>query len=149
MQEDKFVDPRLQAREAMFQQLHLSTFETMSYARAIQQQVEDSGHDIDAENTDFLQLLRDFQITKNLSKLSDSRLESICEKTSSVINAKNVANANIAQLCAAAISALNHWRILSDIPLDLRDKDEVTKTLKEKFQHYMNTWEYIVSDLSA
>jgi len=67
MQEDKFVDPRLQAREAMFQQLHLSTFETMSYARAIQQQVEESGHDIDAENTDFLQLLRDFRYQRTQS----------------------------------------------------------------------------------
>ena len=32
MSDEKFVDPRLQAKEAVFQQLHLSTFDTMGYA---------------------------------------------------------------------------------------------------------------------
>jgi len=148
MQDDRFVDPRLQARESLFQQLHLSTFETMGYARAIQQQVEESGTDIESDNSDFLQLLRDYEVTKNLSKLSDSKLETLCEQTSRLIKSKQCANANIAQLCAAAISALNHWRILSDIPVDLRDKDEVTKALKDKFQQNMSSWEYILKDLS-
>ncbi|MFC4700599.1 hypothetical protein ACFO4O_10545 [Glaciecola siphonariae] len=147
MSDDKFVDPRLQAREALFQQLHLSTFETMGYARAIQQQVEQNGFDIESDNADFLQLLRDYEVTKNLSKLSESHLESLCEQTNAIIKSKRCANANIAQLCAAATSALNHWRILSEIPLDLRDKEEVTKALKDKFQQNMNTWEYILADL--
>lgn len=148
MQDDRFVDARLQAREALFQQLHLSTFETMGYARAIQQEVEASGYDIEPDNGEFLQLLRDYEVTKNLSKVSESHLEALCEQTSHLIKKKHAANANLAQLCAAAISALNHWRILSEIPVDLREKDEVTKTLKEKFQQLMNTWEYILNDLS-
>ncbi|WP_371195598.1 hypothetical protein [Glaciecola sp. SC05] len=147
MQEDRFVDPRLQAREAMFQQLHLSTFETMGYARAIQQLVEESGCDIEADNTDLLQLLRDYEVTKNLSQISESHLEALCEQTDQLVKSKSIANANLAQLCAAASSALNHWRILSEIPVDLREKEQVTKALKEKFQHHMNTWEYILKDL--
>jgi hypothetical protein len=147
MQNDRFVDPRLQAREAMFQQLHLSTFETMGYARAIQQQVEETGRDIEPENSDFLQLLRDYEVTKNLAQLTDSQLETLCEQTNAIIKSKQQANANLAQLSAAAISALNHWRILCDIPVDLRENDEVTKALKEKFQQQVNTWEYILADL--
>lgn len=148
MQDDRFVDPRLQAREALFQKLHLSTFETMGYARAIQQQVEETGYDVEADNSDFLQLLRDYEVTKNLSHLSESHLEALCEKTNALIKSKRTANASLAQLCAAAISALNHWRILSDIPVDLREKDEVTKALKDKFQQNMSTWEYILTDLT-
>ena len=147
MQDDKFIDPRLQAREKLFQQLHLSTFETMGYARAIQQEVEQSGHDIDADNSDYQQLLRDYEVTKNLAPLSESHVEGLCEETDALLKKKQHANANYAQLCAAATSALNHWRILSEIPLDLRDKAEVTKALKEKFQQHMFTWEYILSDL--
>lgn len=148
MQDNRFVDHRLQAREALFQQLHLSTFETMGYARAIGLQVEASGYDVDANNGDFMQLLRDYEITKNLSKLSKSELAVLCEKTKVLLESKEQANANIAQLCAAATCALNHWRILSEIPIDLRDKDEVTKTLKEKFQQHKSSWEYILADLA-
>jgi hypothetical protein len=148
MQDDRFVDPRLQAREAVFQQLHLSTFETMGYASAIVQQVEATGHDIEPDNADFLQLLRDYEVTKNLSNLSESHLEALCEQTNPILKSKRHANANLAQLSASAISALNHWRILSDIPLDLRDKDEVTKALKEKFHQHVTTWEYILADLA-
>jgi transposase InsO family protein len=148
MQEDKFVDPRLQAREALFQQLHLSTFETMANARAVQQQVEESGYDVETSNAEFQQLLRDYEITKNLSTLSESHLEALCEQTNGLIKSRRHANATLAQLSAAATSALNHWRILSEIPLDLREKDEVTKALKEKFQHHKATWEYILADLT-
>ncbi|WP_395345281.1 hypothetical protein PN836_010135 [Ningiella sp. W23] len=147
MPNNKFVDPRLQAREQLFQQLHLSTFETMGYARAVQQQVEETGYDIEPDNSDYQQLLRDYQVTKNLAPLSESHLEALCEETDAKLKLKNQAHANYAQLCAAASSALNHWRILSEIPADLREVDEVTKALKEKFQQHMDTWEYILSDL--
>lgn len=149
MQEPKFVDPRLQAREELFETLHLSIFETMSYARAIQNYVEETGLDIESNNADYLQLLRDFQITKNLSPINDSLLEPLCENTDKVLKQKNNAYANCAQLCAAAISTLNHWRILSEIPEDLRSIDAVTKTLKKQFHHHMRTWEYIIDDLLA
>jgi hypothetical protein len=46
MSDEKFVDPRLQAKEAVFQQLHLSTFDTMGYAHAIIQEVNLTGKDI-------------------------------------------------------------------------------------------------------
>lgn len=148
MQDDKLVDPRLQAREEVFQKLHLSTFETMGYARAIAQQVEQSGYDIESDNADYQQLLRDYQITKNLAPLADSPIELLCTETDDCLKKKIHANASYAQLCAAATSALNHWRILSEIPEDLRDNEEVTRALKDKFQQQMQTWEYILKDIA-
>lgn len=149
MQDNKFVDPRLQAREDMFQKLHLSTFETMGYARSIQDYVEKTGQDIDVDNAEYQQLLRDYQVTRNLAPIEQSQLEPLCTRTDNVIKTSSNAYANSAQLCAAAISALNHWRILSEIPIDLREQSEVTQTLRDKFHHHMRTWEYILEDLSG
>lgn len=149
MPDDKFVDPRLQAREALFQKLHVSIFETMGYANAIQSCVQETGHDIEADNPDFIQLLRDYEVTKNLATLEHSPLDALCKQTDIVLKHRTNALANCAQLCAAAIGALNHWRILYEIPADLRDNDTVTKTLKKNFQQNMRTWEYIVEDLTG
>lgn len=146
---EKFVDPRLQAREGMFQTLHLSIFETMGYARAIQSYVEETGHDIEADNPEYIQLLRDYEVTKNLTPIDQSRLEPFCKTTDDILRSKSKALANCAQLCAAATSALNHWRILYAIPADLRDNDTVTKALKEKFHYHMRTWEHILEDLTG
>lgn len=149
MPNSKFVDPRLQAREERFQHLHLSTFETMQYARTIQEQVEESGYDIESTNVEYLQLLRDYQVTKNLAPISDSPLKAMCDKTDIVLKASKHAYANCAQLCAAAIATLNHWRILSEIPSDLRDNEAVTRALKDKLHQQMDTWNYILDDLFA
>lgn len=148
MSEQKFVDPRLQAREQSFQQLHLSSFETMGYARTIQEMVAKTGLDIESDNTEYLQLLRDYQITRNLATIKDAPIEALCAQTNALLEQTDMAYANQAQLCAAATTALNYWRILSDIPLDLRDDDTVSKALKEKFAQYMETWEYILQDLA-
>lgn len=149
MSDTKFVDPRLQAREALFQKLHLSNFETMNYVGAIQSYVQETGHDIDSDNQDFIQLLRDYEVTKNLANLAQSQLEVLCERTDDILKRQTCALANCAQLCAAAIGALNHWRILYEIPADLRDNDTVTKTLKTNFQQNMRAWQHIVEDLSG
>lgn len=148
MTNEKFIDARLKAREKMFQQLHLSTFDTMCYARNIQELVKQNGHDIQSTNHDYIQLARDYQVTKNLAPLYESQLEPLCENTDQLLKTNDQALANKAQLCAAAISTLNHWRILSEIPEDLRDSDTVTKALKDKFNHHMQTWEYILDDLT-
>lgn len=147
MTEDKFVDPRLQARESLFQQLHLSSFETMGYAHNIQKEVELSGSDIAPTNLDYLQLLRDYEVTKNLAPINGSQLAPLRDKTDAILKQSNHAFANRAQLCAAAISSLNHWRILSEIPEDLRDNDIVSKELKETFNRHLHSWDYIVTDL--
>ena len=148
MSDSKFVDPRLQARETLFQNLHLSTFETMGYANAIGLYVQEHGHDIEADNPEFLQLKRDYEVTKNLASIAQSQLEPLCDKTDAILKRTTNAFANCAQLCAAAIGALNHWRILYEIPADLRDNEIVTKEIKARFQQNMRTWEYIVQDLS-
>ena len=148
--DDKNVnDPRLVARENFFEHLHLSIFETINYAQSIQQVVEATGHDIEADHPDYQQLLRDYEITRNLSPIAGSQLTALCNKTDVLLKKGKQAYANSAQLCAAAISALNHWRILSDIPEDLRSNDKVTKTLIEKFNHFAETWELILEDLTA
>lgn len=147
MSNDKFVDPRLQVREAMFRKLHLSTFETMSYVKLIQDHVEKTGQDIESNNLEYIQLIRDYEVTRNLAQIEGSQLESLCETTNGIIKDNYQAVANRAQLCAAATSTINHWRILSEIPSDLRDIDIVTGSLKNKFHDYLKTWECIANDL--
>jgi len=149
MDDTKFVDPRLQAREGLFQQLHLSTFETMDYARSVQAVVEETGSDIDADNFEYIQLMRGYEVTKNLAHIEQSQLEPLCNSSDKILKSQSCALANCAQLCAAATGALNHWRILYEIPADLRDNDTVTKALKEKFRQQMQTWQFIVNDLSG
>ncbi len=143
----KFMDSRLQERERFFKNIHLSVYDTMNYARAIQEEVETTGYDIEVDNIEYQQLLRDYEVTKNLSPIQESMLEDLCQKTDKLLHDGDHAYANYAQLCAAATSSLNHWRILAEIPEDLRSDEKVTKPVKQRFQHYFQTWEYIISDL--
>lgn len=149
MSNSKFVDPRLQAKEHLFQNLHLSVFETMGYAHTIQAQVQKTGQDIAPSNPEYLQLLRDYEITKNLAPIEQSALAHFCSETDNILKMRVNALANCAQLCAAATIALNQWRILDEVPEDLRDNDIVTKALKEKFHLQMQTWTAILEDLSG
>lgn len=146
MSKEKFVDPRLQAKESIFQHLHLSTFDTMAYAHAVIQEVNSSGRDISNNNETFQQLLRDYEITKNVSKTIDSPLETLCSKTSEYLNVSNKPNASLAQLAAAATNALNHWRILNEIPEDLIDVDEVTSKLKGNYKQHLMAWKQMLSE---
>ena len=144
MMEEKFVDPRLQKKELVFQQLHLATFDTMSNAQAVIQQVKTSGTDIDQEDENFQQLLRDFEVTRNMTDLKDSPLLSLCQSLEKLIKNKTLANATIAQACAAATNTLNHWRILGEIPVDLREVEEVSGTLKQNYFEHKQAWENLL-----
>jgi len=147
MSNEKFVDPRLQAKEALFQQLHLSTFDTMSYAHAIIQEVNAIGKDIDEDNDNYQQLLRDYQVTKNMAALANSPLTLLCSQTDHNIKNSQKAHASISQLCAAATNTLNHWRILTEIPEDLLDVEEVTRQLKENYANHLAAWRQILQEL--
>ena len=147
MSDEKFVDPRLQAKEAVFEQLHLSTYDTMTYAHAIIEEVNKDGHDIPTSNENFQQLLRDYEITRAMAPIADSPLHSLCEKTDDAVQTNQHANASIAQLTAAATNTLNHWRILCEIPEDLREVNAVTKQLKENYKNHLNAWKHILSEL--
>ena len=147
MSNSKFVDPRLQAKEHLFQNLHLSVFDTMGYANAIQTSVEKTGQDIEPSHPEYIQLLRDYEITRNLAPIEHSALADLCKETNNILKMGVNALASCAQLCAAATIALNQWRILDEIPADLRDNDIITKALKEKFHLQMQTWRFILKDL--
>ncbi len=41
---------------------------------------------------------------------------------------------------------LNHWRILSEIPIDLLGVDEVTNTLKENYANHLMAWNQILTE---
>ena len=151
MTDEKFVDPRLQAKEALFQQLHLSTFDTMGYAHAIIQEVNNQGFDIEVTNENYQQLVRDYEITKALAPIQESQLVELCEQSDEIVSSngtkRNMAYASIAQLLAAATNTLNHWRILSEIPEDLRAVEEVTATLKQNYQGHLQAWTNTLQEL--
>lgn len=149
MSDGKFVDPRLQAKEAVFQQLHLSTFDTMGYAHAIIREVNDSGKDIAEDNDNYQQLLRDYQVTKNMAPIADSPLALLCKQTDGYIKNSNQAYASISQLCAAATNSLNHWRILAEIPEDLLDVEEVSSQLKENYANHLAAWHRVLGEFEA
>jgi hypothetical protein len=146
MSDEKFVDPRLQAKEAIFEKLHLSTFDTMGYAHAIIQEVNDSGKDVQANNDNYQQLLRDYQITKSMAPIADSPLELLCTQTDENIKESQQAHASISQLCAAATNTLNHWRILAEIPEDLLDVEDVSSQLKENYANHLAAWRQILQE---
>jgi hypothetical protein len=147
MSEEKFVDPRLQAKEAVFELLHLSTYDTMTYAHAIIEEVNKSGHDISASNEHYQQLLRDYEVTRAMAAIEDSPLQTFCQQTNEAIQANRHANASVAQLTAAATNTLNHWRILCEIPEDLREVNAVTKQLKQNYENHLNAWKHILDEL--
>jgi len=144
---EKFVDPRLQAKETMFQQLHLSTFDTMAYANSIVQEVNSTGKDIPEQHEDYQQLIRDYEVTRNLSNIKETPLFELCEKTDQKLADKNAANATYAQLCAAATNSLNHWRILCEIPKDLLDNQAVTQSLKQNLNQHKQAWVQILDSI--
>ena len=146
MSDEKFVDPRLQAKERIFQQLHLSTFDTMGYAHAIIQEVNENGKDIEANNESYQQLLRDYEITKNMAPIADTPLALLCSQTNDKISNSQQAHASIAQLCAAATNSLNHWRILVEIPEDLLKVDEVSSQLKENYASHLSAWHNMLQE---
>jgi hypothetical protein len=147
MSDEKFVDPRLQAKEAVFEQLHLSTYDTMTYAHAIIEEVNESGHDVPSSNEHYQQLRRDYDVTRAMAPIADSPLQSFCQQTDDAIQTHKHANASIAQLAAAATNTLNHWRILCEVPEDLREVNAVTKQLKQNYQNHLNAWKHILSEL--
>jgi hypothetical protein len=146
MSDEKFVDPRLQAKEHIFQQLHLSTFDTMGYAHAIIQEVNASGKDVEADNENYQQLLRDYEITKNIAPIADTPLALLCSQTNDKIANSAKAHASIAQLCAAATNSLNHWRILVEIPEDLLEVEEVSRQLKENYANHLGAWRNMLQE---
>nr|WP_297349636.1 hypothetical protein [uncultured Glaciecola sp.] len=146
MSDEKFVDPRLQAKEAIFQQLHLSTFDTMGYAHAVIQEVNESGKDIAEDNDNYQQLLRDYQVTRNIAPIADSPLALLCKQTDGYIKNSNQAHASISQLCAAATNTLNHWRILVEIPDDLLDIKEVSSQQKENYASHLAAWHQVLGE---
>jgi hypothetical protein len=149
MSDEKFVDPRLQAKEAVFQQLHLSTFDTMGYAHAIIQEVNLTGKDIAENDDNYQQLLRDYQVTKNMSPIADSPLALLCEKTDGYIKNSIQAHVSISQLCAAATNSLNHWRILAEIPEDLLEVEEVSSQLKENYSNHLTAWRRVLAEFEG
>jgi hypothetical protein len=148
MPDEKFVDPRLQAKESYFQQLHLSTFDTMSYAHAIVRQVNESGKDIDENDENYEQLLRDYAVTKNMVSLKDSPLEQLCTQTDNAMQAGHFAHATKAQLAAAATNTINHWRILAEIPDDLLSIGEITDALKQNYNGHLSAWQRILQEIN-
>jgi len=146
MSGEKFIDPRLQAKEHIFQQLHLSTFDTMGYAHAIIQEVNKSGKDVEEDNDNYQQLLRDYEITRNIAPIANTPLATLCSQTNDKIANSQLAHASIAQLCAAATNSLNHWRILAEIPEDLLEVDEVSSSVKENYANHLNAWRDILQE---
>ncbi len=140
MSDEKWVDPRLQAKERIFQQLHLSTFDTIGYAHSIILEVNESGKDIEANNESYQQLLRDYEITQNMAPIAETPLALLCSQTNDKIANSQQAHASIAQLCAAATNALNHWRILIEIPEDLLAVEEVSSQLKQSYANHLGAW---------
>lgn len=149
MQEDKYIDPRLQAKEKLFEQLHLSVFDTMAHAQAAVHEYQTTENDLAEDNSALTQLQRDYAITRNLTKTEDSVLEPLVELTDKALATSSVANIFKSQVCAAAINSLNHFRIISEIPDDLMDVEQVTKTIRSNYHMHQTQWRELLSDFAS
>ena len=141
-----FIDPRLQAKERYFQQLHLATFETMGYMQAVMQAVSMTGQDVSAAHEDVAQLRRDYEVTEKLAPCQQAPYAQLCQNTRDMLLRDDVAQATKAQLCAAATITLNHLRIMHEIPDDLLDIEQVTGELKANMLQHQQAWERILGE---
>ncbi len=141
MHNDRFVDPRLQAKEALFQQLHMASFDVIMHINAIQNEVQDTSCDISPSNEHYLALVRNYQITLKMCDGLEAELIALTEATGKVISDPEYAFATQAQICAAAVNCLNHWRIIKQIPADLLEIDEVSATIKQRFTEHLAMWD--------
>ncbi|MDG1122243.1 MAG: hypothetical protein P8J70_06105 [Glaciecola sp.] len=151
MHNDKFIDPRLQEKEALFQQLHMASFDVIMHINAIQEIVKVTSQDILPTNEHYVDLVRSFKITLAMCTQLEPEINSLAQATQKIMSEDSkVAYASQAQICAAAVNCLNHWRILKQIPEDLLKVDEVTATLKQRFTQHLAMWDgYFASQQST
>lgn len=141
MHDEKFVDPRLQAKERLFQQLHTASFDVIMHINAIQSEVQHTAMDISPSNEHYLALVRSYEITLSMCDGLEAELFTLTEATSKVLSDSEYAFATQAQICAAAVNCLNHWRIIKQIPQDLIDVEEVSATIKQRFTEHLAMWD--------
>ena len=140
MLDEKFVDPRLQAKEQAFQKLHLASFDVVAHISAIQNLVQKANRDISAENEDLLALVEKFNAIVKQCTAAESNIAALIEHTQDLLKQEDVANTAKGQACAIALNTLHHWLILKDIPEDLLAVDEVSGTIKERFMMHLSMW---------
>lgn len=140
MSDDRFIDPRLQAKEALFQKIHVEGFAILAHISAIQSIVENTGCDIPSDNEDFIALQSRFTTVLEGCHDVPTELKTLINQTSEALESEDIAYATKAQLCTMGLHTLQHWLILSDIPEDLRDVDEVTASIKEKLMMHLSMW---------
>ncbi len=142
MHNDKFVDPRLQQKEALFQQLHMASFDVIMHINAIQEIVQTTAQDIEPTNEHLLELIRSFTTTLAMCSALEPQIKVLSQATEQAISDdSNVPFATQAQICAAAVNCLNHWRILKQIPEDLLSIDTISATLKQRFSEHLAMWD--------
>jgi hypothetical protein len=142
MHNDKFVDPRLQEKEALFQHLHMVSFDVIMHINAIQEIVQATSKDIAASNEHYIELVRSFKITLTMCSELEPEIMTLIGATKRVLSDDSShAFATQAQICAAAVNCLNHWRILKHIPEDLLQIDEISATLKQRFTEHLAMWD--------
>jgi hypothetical protein len=151
MHNDKFIDPRLQEKEALFQQLHMASFDVIMHINAIQEIVQATSQDIPSTNEHYLELVRSYKITLAMCSQLEPEINTLAQATKRVLSDESkVAFASQAQICAAAVNCLNHWRILKQIPEDLLQVDEISATLKQRFTEHLAMWDgYFASQQST
>ncbi|MCP3429640.1 hypothetical protein [Opacimonas viscosa] len=140
MSDEKFVDPRLQAKEQAFQKLHLASFDVVAHISAIQNLVQQANRDVSPENEDFIALVEKFSAIVTECNEPEANIAALIEHTQHLLDNEGVANAAKGQACAIALNTLHHWLILKDIPEDLLAVDEVSGTIKERFMMHLSMW---------
>lgn len=142
MHNDKYVDPRIQEKEALFQQLHMASFDVIMHINAIQKVVQTTLQDISPSNEHYLELVRSFKITQAMCTSLEPEIVTLTQATNKILSEDSTfAYATQAQICAAAVNCLNHWRIIKQIPEDLLSVDEISATLKHRFTEHLVMWD--------
>lgn len=139
MSNERFVDPRLVAKEPLFQQLHQLNFDILQHINAIQTQVMQYQRDISPDNPDW-NALRDIY-ESHLKEIDEmpNEMSSLVTQSKRYFENDN-AYANQAQVMACGAQALTFWRILGEIPDDLLDIEEVSATTKSRFMEHLSMW---------
>jgi hypothetical protein len=147
MSENRFIDPRLVAKEGLFQELHQVNFEILAHINAIQQVVMQSQRDISKDNENWQAIHAIFDT--HLADITElpQEVEALVSKSRKYVNRDaGVATAHKAQVIACAAQALTYWRILGEVPDDLMEIEEVTATTKKQFMTHLSMWHKFFHD---
>ncbi|GGW83107.1 hypothetical protein [Alteromonas halophila] len=138
--------PALEKLEPWFAQMHVQLFDTLQQAQAAVDEAERTGQDLDVSCEYYQQLQRDFKVTVASFPAENHFTLPMIKRTQALEESESGLRLHLAQVWAAAVCTLTLHRMLSAVPLELADDENITGELKMKAAMHYAMWQHLLSD---